>query len=170
MPSSAAQSSMLRSCRSDNIATMSSTPLAPALRAATICTGSTRKSLHMTGVAGTAATTSSRWSSAPSKRVGSVSTDIAAAPPSTYSVARFARLFCSIANCPSAGERFLISAMMPNVPGSIGTTGLSSSAGRMSPSAAARCALDSAICCRKSLINRNAVADRRESSSLRHHR
>ncbi len=151
MPSSNAASSIARNFSSVSIAAINSTPLAPALRASSTCSGS-RKSLRMTGVAGTAVTTSSRWSSAPSKRLGSVSTEIAAAPPSTYCRACPVRSRSAPANAPSAGERPLISAMMSKPPSRSGTSGLSRSLSRMLPAASARSAESVAICCRKSLI------------------
>ena len=61
-------------------ATMSSTASAPAARASNSWYSSTTKSLRSSGTS-TAARTACRCARAPSKNVGSVSTEIAAAPP-----------------------------------------------------------------------------------------
>ena len=83
---SAAASSSCEICGRDNILKITSTPPAPAARASNTWYGSTRKSLRIAGTPSgkSTALALSKCSSAPSKRVGSVSTDTAAAPPRAY--------------------------------------------------------------------------------------
>ena len=69
--------------RSSSAPTISSAASAPSAAASTSWYSVTMKSLRRTGIS-TAARTAARWSGDPSKKVGSVSTEIAAAPAAAY--------------------------------------------------------------------------------------
>src|SRR5262245_43974155 len=125
------------------------------------------KSFRMTGMV-TASAAAARWAMSPSKREGSVTTEIAAAPAPAYDLAR--RRTESAASAavpaasrrPAAGERSLISAMRSK-PGPSRASGLggghsalamkrlSSASGRLAFASAVRRELSRAIISRKPL-------------------
>ncbi len=79
------------------------------------------KSLRMVGTpsGASAAAASCRCSSEPSKRVGSVSTETAAAPALAYARTRLRQSWAAPASTPCAGERSLSSAITSNPPASL---------------------------------------------------
>src|SRR4249920_1075152 len=107
-PRSAATASIPFSSSSDRAAAINRTASLPAARDSITCAGCTRKSFRTTGTP-TASRTARMSASAPSNHVGSVSTEIAAAPPSSYARAWLPTSVSAIA--PADGDARLYSAI-----------------------------------------------------------
>ncbi len=132
IPVSATSSSSPPSAASSRIATISSTMSAPAARACHTWAGVRMKSLRSTG-SSTAARTAARSSSEPPKWSGSVSTEMAAAPPSAYEAATVWGSRPG-AMAPADGDRRFTSAITPR-PGALSASTASRGAGRSLASA-----------------------------------